>query len=131
MDSKILREYITQEGNRHEVAARPPVAVTNAVSWRTEGIKHRKNEIFLDVVEKLNLLVASNGTVLHSEIVGAVKMKSFLSGGCDGDRKRHTVCDQTTVQNSIVPAAQGGTFVWLAVVQWTSRLGERARAAQK
>lgn len=63
MDSKILREYITQEGNRHEVAARPPVAVTNAVSWRTEGIKHRKNEIFLDVVEKLNLLVSSNGTV--------------------------------------------------------------------
>ena len=27
------------------------------------------------VVEKLNLLESSNGTVLHSEIVGAVKMK--------------------------------------------------------
>eukprot|EP00617_Octactis_speculum_P027279 CAMPEP_0185759170 /NCGR_PEP_ID=MMETSP1174-20130828/17872_1 /TAXON_ID=35687 /ORGANISM="Dictyocha speculum, Strain CCMP1381" /LENGTH=358 /DNA_ID=CAMNT_0028439369 /DNA_START=53 /DNA_END=1129 /DNA_ORIENTATION=+ len=80
MDSKILREYITQESNRHEVAARPPIAVTNAVSWRSEGIKHRKNEIFLDVVEKLNLLVSSNGTVLNSEIVGAIKMKSFLSG---------------------------------------------------
>jgi Adaptor complexes medium subunit family len=48
-----------------EVAARPPVALTNAVSWRSEGIKHRKNEIFLDVVERLNLLVSSNGTVLH------------------------------------------------------------------
>ncbi|KAG5189135.1 clathrin assembly complex, medium subunit [Tribonema minus] len=80
MESKILREYITQEGNRLEVAPRPPVALTNAVSWRSEGIKHRKNEIFLDVVEKLNLLVSSNGTVLHSEILGAVKMKSFLSG---------------------------------------------------
>ena len=44
------------------------------------GIKHRKNEIFLDVVEKLNLLVSSNGTVLHSEIIGEVQMKSFLSG---------------------------------------------------
>jgi AP-1 complex subunit mu len=63
-----------------EVAPRPPVALTNAVSWRTEGIKHRKNEIFLDVVEKLNLLVSSNGTVLHSEIIGAIQMKSFLSG---------------------------------------------------
>jgi AP-1 complex subunit mu len=50
------------------------------VSWRTEGIKHRKNEIFLDVIEKLNLLVSSNGTVLHSEIIGSVQMKSFLSG---------------------------------------------------
>jgi len=80
MDSKILREFITQESNRHVSAPRPPVAVTNAVSWRSEGIKHRKNEIFLDVIEKLNLLVSSTGTVLNSEIVGAIKMKSFLSG---------------------------------------------------
>lgn len=54
--------------------------LTNRVSWRPEGIKHRKNEIFLDVVERLNLLVSSSGSVLHSEIVGAIKMKSFLSG---------------------------------------------------
>ena len=80
MDSKILKEFVTQEGNRHAAAPRPPVAVTNAVSWRSEGIKHRKNEIFLDVIEKLNLLVSSTGAVLHSEIVGAIKMKSFLSG---------------------------------------------------
>lgn len=79
-EAKILREYITQEGNRLDVAPRPPVALTNTVSWRSEGIRHRKNEIFLDVIEKLNLLVSSNGTVLHSEIVGAVRMKSFLSG---------------------------------------------------
>lgn len=79
-EARILREYITQEGYRMEAAPRPPTALTNAVSWRSEGIKHRKNEIFLDVVEKLNLLVSSTGTVLHSEIIGAVKMKSFLSG---------------------------------------------------
>jgi len=79
-ESRILREVVTQESNRLEVAPRPPVALTNAVSWRSEGIKHRKNEIFLDVVEKLNLLVASNGTVLHSEIIGCIQMKSFLSG---------------------------------------------------
>jgi len=63
-----------------DLNSKPPVALTNAVSWRAEGIKHKKNEIFLDVVEKLNLLVAANGTVLHSEINGAVKMRSFLSG---------------------------------------------------
>lgn len=79
-ESKVLREVITQESNRMEVAPRPPVALTNAVSWRTEGIKHRKNEIFLDVIEKLNILVSSNGTVLHSEIIGCILMKSFLSG---------------------------------------------------
>jgi len=80
LDTKILKEYITQEGNRMEVVNKPPIALTNAVSWRSEGIKHKKNEIFLDVVEKLNLLVGANGTVLHSEIIGAVKMKSYLSG---------------------------------------------------
>lgn len=79
-ESKILREVITQESNRMEVAPRPPIALTNAVSWRSEGIKHRKNEIFLDVIEKLNILVATNGTVLHSEIIGCIQMKSFLSG---------------------------------------------------
>jgi AP-1 complex subunit mu len=79
-ESKILREVVLQESNRLEVAPRPPIALTNAVSWRSEGIKHRKNEIFLDVIEKLNLLVSNNGTVLHSEIIGSVQMKSFLSG---------------------------------------------------
>ncbi|EEQ97330.1 mu1 adaptin, putative [Perkinsus marinus ATCC 50983] len=58
----------------------PPSAATSAVSWRPEGIKHKKNEIFLDVIEKLNLLVAANGQVLQSEIFGSLKMKSFLSG---------------------------------------------------
>lgn len=77
-EPKVLKEYITQESHRTET--KPPTTLTNAVSWRSEGIKHRKNEIFLDVIEKLNLLVATNGTVLHSEILGEIKMKSFLSG---------------------------------------------------
>ncbi len=76
----IDNRVITQESNRMESAPRPPIALTNAVSWRSEGIKHRKNEIFLDVIEKLNILVATNGTVLHSEIIGSIQMKSFLSG---------------------------------------------------
>ena len=54
--------------------------MTNAVSWRSEGIRYRKNEVFLDVVESLNLLVSSTGSVLRSEILGAVKMKCYLSG---------------------------------------------------
>jgi hypothetical protein len=54
--------------------------VTNAVSWRSEGVKYRKNEVFLDVVESVDLLVSSTGNVLRSEIVGAVKMRVYLSG---------------------------------------------------
>jgi AP-1 complex subunit mu len=56
-ESKILQEYITQESHKLEVQVRPPMAVTNAVSWRTEGIRYRKNEVFLDVIESVNMLV--------------------------------------------------------------------------
>ena len=78
-EAKVLKEYITQGAHRL-APAKPPQAVTNVVSWRTEGIKHKNNEVYLDVVEKLNLLVGANGAVLSSEIVGAIKMRSFLSG---------------------------------------------------
>uniref|UniRef100_A0A673IKR7 Adaptor related protein complex 1 subunit mu 3 n=1 Tax=Sinocyclocheilus rhinocerous TaxID=307959 RepID=A0A673IKR7_9TELE len=80
-DSKILLEYITQRGHKLEVGApRPPATVTNAVSWRSEGIKYRKNEVFMDVIESVNLLVSATGSVLRSEILGCIKLKVVLSG---------------------------------------------------
>jgi AP-1 complex subunit mu len=79
-ESKILQEYITQESHKLVIAPRPPPAVTNAVSWRKDGIKYRKDEVFLDVVESVNLLVNAKGNTLISEIVGAIKMKVQLSG---------------------------------------------------
>ena len=78
-DSKILQEYITQEGHKLE-EVRPPPALTQTVSWRSDGLKYRKNEVFLDVIESVNLLVSSNGNVLRSEINGAIKMRVYLSG---------------------------------------------------
>ena len=79
-ESKILKEYIMQESHKQAATSDIPIAVTNAVSWRKEGIRYRKNEIFVDAVEKVNLLVGSKGQVLHSEVVGALKMRSYLSG---------------------------------------------------
>ena len=73
------------------------MAVTNAVSWRSEGIKYKKNEVFLDVVESVTLLVNSNGTVVRSEVVGALKMRTFLSGMPEcklglNDKVRRVIC---------------------------------------
>ncbi len=85
-ETKILKEYIKTEANKmtkeQQKISNQKIsqAMTNVVSWRPEGIKHSKNEIFLDVVERLNLLVSANGNVLSSEILGTVKMRSFLSG---------------------------------------------------
>jgi AP-1 complex subunit mu len=54
--------------------------VSNTVNWRGEGIKYKKNEVFLDVIEKLNMLVAVNGNVIKSEIIGQLKVKCLLYG---------------------------------------------------
>lgn len=77
---KILQEYITQESHTMDVQVRPPMAVTNAVSWRSQGIKYRKNEVFLDVIESVNLLANASGNVLRSEVVGSIRMRVYLSG---------------------------------------------------
>lgn len=88
-EEKVLKEYITQEGliqlfDEEELQVKVlPAAVTGiggATPWRLPGIKYRKNEVFLDVVENINLLVGQDGETLSSEIIGALKMKVQLSG---------------------------------------------------
>ena len=84
-ESKILQEYIKTGMQRQSTATtenlpKVPMALTQTVNWRSEGIFYKKNEVFLDVVESLNLVVAPNGAVLRSEILGALKMRCFLSG---------------------------------------------------
>ncbi|KAH3675732.1 hypothetical protein WICMUC_002524 [Wickerhamomyces mucosus] len=83
---KMLKEYITQKSyqlerrSKKNQALGPPSAITNAVSWRSEGIMYTKNEAFLDVVESVNMLINPQGKVLRSEILGKIKVKSHLSG---------------------------------------------------
>lgn len=85
-EEKVLSQYIKTSSNKlidhsekmDEISLTS--VATSSVGWRPEGIKYPKNEIFLDVVEKLNILISGNGTVLSSEIVGCIKMNSQLSG---------------------------------------------------
>lgn len=79
-ESKVLREYIKNEAHISERRNTLPVAVTNAVSWRSEGIRHSRNEVFLDVIEKVNVLVGGDGQLLRSDVAGKLMMKSMLSG---------------------------------------------------
>lgn len=58
---------------------RLPTAVTNSV-WRSEGVRHKKNEVFLDVAEQLSISVAADGSILQSNIQGAFRVRSYLSG---------------------------------------------------
>ncbi|KAH3686389.1 hypothetical protein WICPIJ_002642 [Wickerhamomyces pijperi] len=85
-ETKMLKEYITQRSYQLEKRQKkaqelgPPSAITNAVSWRKEGITYKKNEAFLDVIESVNMLINQQGKVLRSEILGKIKVKSQLSG---------------------------------------------------
>ncbi|XP_039286065.1 AP-1 complex subunit mu-1-like [Nilaparvata lugens] len=80
-EGKILQEFITQESHALESQQpRIPVAVTNVVSWRSEGIKYKRNEVYLDVEECVNLLTNTKGSVLQNEVIGSMRMKSYLSG---------------------------------------------------
>ena len=85
-ETKMLKEYITQRSYQLEKKMKkaqqlgPPSAITNAVSWRNEGIVYKKNEAFLDVIESVNMLINPQGKVLRSEILGKIQVKSHLSG---------------------------------------------------
>lgn len=37
-------------------------------------------QVFLDVMESVNILVNSNGQIIRSDVVGALKMRTHLSG---------------------------------------------------
>lgn len=42
--------------------------------------RQQKNEIFVDILERLNVLFSANGYILNSSIDGCIQMKSYLSG---------------------------------------------------
>lgn len=84
-ETSVLKEYIKTHAykmNQKEKLSDiiVPTAASNIVSWRPEGIKYKKNEIYLDVVEQLNMIVNPSGSVLSSEIIGTVRGKCQLSG---------------------------------------------------
>ena len=77
-ESKVLKNFITTESNKKKEQISQ--VLTNVVNWRANGIKYANNEAFLDVYEKIDELISSEGTVLQSQIRGNIKMKSYLSG---------------------------------------------------
>lgn len=50
--------------------------VTGQIGWRREGIKYRRNELFLDVLESVNLLMSPQGI---TTIVALIAMWFYLT----------------------------------------------------
>ena len=71
-DTGVLKTFITQQGVKSvtkEEQAAITSQVTGQIGWRREGIKYRRNELFLDVMEYVNLLMSPQGQVGLSVVV--------------------------------------------------------------
>eukprot|EP00835_Amoeboradix_gromovi_P004097 NODE_301_length_11418_cov_0.342521.p2 type:complete len:366 gc:universal NODE_301_length_11418_cov_0.342521:3935-5032(+) len=81
-DPETLKSYIT--GNvkieKPEQISKITIQATGANSWRRPDIKYRKNEMFIDVIESVNVLIGAKGNILQSEVQGKIMMKAYLTG---------------------------------------------------
>jgi len=105
-DPSILKELITQDSVRSEATARDvSTTITGVVSWRKPGIKYRKNELYIDVHEEVNMLTSAKGQVLRHDVSGKVMLKIQLSGMPDckfGLNDKIMLDKQTTARGDLI-----------------------------
>jgi AP-4 complex subunit mu-1 len=58
----------------------PSHAANKPIATSVESMRTQKNEIFVDLLERLTILVAPTGNVLRSHLDGCIQMRSFLGG---------------------------------------------------
>lgn len=59
---------------------KPVIGSVDTEGRQTSLSKNQKNEIFVDILERLSVLFSNNGYVLNSTIDGCIQMKSYLAG---------------------------------------------------
>ncbi|KAL0593609.1 AP-2 complex subunit mu [Plecturocebus cupreus] len=84
-ETDMLKTFITQQGIKSQHQTKEEQSqitnqVTGQIGWWREGIKYCRNELFLEVLESVNLLMSPQGRVLSAHVSGQVVMKSNLSG---------------------------------------------------
>ncbi|CAH2352032.1 AP-2 complex subunit mu [[Candida] railenensis] len=81
-DNSKIKEYTKDKFNSitSSSSSVAPTSVPSHVTWRPNGIKYRRNEIFLNVEESVNVLMSSQTEILKAYVHGAIKMKTHLSG---------------------------------------------------
>eukprot|EP00735_Rhodelphis_limneticus_P008666 TRINITY_DN2184_c0_g1::TRINITY_DN2184_c0_g1_i1::g.12760::m.12760 TRINITY_DN2184_c0_g1::TRINITY_DN2184_c0_g1_i1::g.12760 ORF type:complete len:447 (-),score=96.71,sp/Q9SB50/AP4M_ARATH/49.89/2e-150,Adap_comp_sub/PF00928.16/5.6e-70,Clat_adaptor_s/PF01217.15/0.26,Clat_adaptor_s/PF01217.15/1.9e+03 TRINITY_DN2184_c0_g1_i1:712-2052(-) len=72
-----LFRFATDRKTLPSTAVQKPIAM---IGERKSSVVGRKNEIFVDILERITALFTSQGTVLNAEIDGSIQMKSYLNG---------------------------------------------------
>ncbi|EGV61772.1 clathrin associated protein complex medium subunit [Yamadazyma tenuis] len=55
-------------------------AALSSITWRQQGLKYRRNEIFVNVDEKINVLTNEQSEILRAYVDGKIVLKTHLSG---------------------------------------------------
>ena len=87
-DFKILKKYITSKATifkeskkkRAKKESEIVQGMTGLIPWRSGTYKYSKNEVYLDTIEKVNMVLTTSGQVVKSEVEGVLRMKCHLSG---------------------------------------------------
>ena len=64
----------------NQATTTPSSAVHKPVTLSDKGGDKHRNEIFVDVIERLKLTFNSHGYVVNSDIDGCIQLKSYLTG---------------------------------------------------
>jgi AP-2 complex subunit mu-1 len=82
-EPEVLKQFITQGGIKKEIKEDQIIGAliqaTGVTSWRPDGIRYKRNEVYIDVIESVNVLMSSKGTILRSDVSGSIMVKSQLS----------------------------------------------------
>jgi len=114
LEADILKKYITQSGsksidlNNAEELKRITVQATGNTSWRAEGIRYKRNEVYIDVIESVNVLYSNKGNLLGADVVGQIMVKCLLSGMPEckfGMNDKLVMNDATPKGNTLRPKA--------------------------
>ena len=85
-EPEVLKKFILEGGLKLEQLTdfdklkQITMQATGANSWRPEGIIHRKNNIYVDVIETANVIFGNKGDVLRFDVQGAIEVNCQLSG---------------------------------------------------
>lgn len=85
-EPEVLKKFILEGGLKLEQLSdfeklkQITMQATGANAWRPEGIYYKKNNMFIDVIETVNISFGTTGNVLKAECIGAINVKCELSG---------------------------------------------------
>lgn len=90
-EPNILREMISPPnimskvisavtGSTSNVSNTLPGATSSCVPWRTVDVKHSNNDVYVNLVEHMDVIINREGVLVKCEIYGELQINSHLSG---------------------------------------------------